>query len=190
MFTEEEIVAVFNKNELKVGLKKYVEIMDCFQKVDVSKDKEFQRLYNHFYRVRQRKPEFYQMYYSYMEKMKGDSDTISFEDIFYYIQKETNHCEVSFSSKLLATLNPNKPVWDKFVLENLGIKTIYPSADNREQKIVEAYNQICKWYKNFLVREESNLILEIFDKEFPNLNITDTKKIDLFLWQHRKKDSI
>jgi hypothetical protein len=30
----------------------------------------------------------------------------------------------TFSSKLMATINPDKPVWDEFVLKNLGIKKL------------------------------------------------------------------
>lgn len=186
MYTREEIITVFNKEALKVGLKKYVEIMEYLYKTDVSRDKEFQKLYNHFYRMRQRSSEFYQIYYDYMEKMKYNETILSFEDIFYYIKKETNRCEASFSSKLFATLDPDKPVWDMFVLENLGIKKIYASAKNREQKIVEAYQQICQWYDDFLGSEEAVLVIQIFDEMFPNMKITDTKKVDLFLWQHRE----
>lgn len=189
MYTREEIVAVFSKDVLKNGLKKYVEIMEWLYKADISNDKEFQKLYNHFYRMRQRKPEFYQTYFDYMEKMKSNANTLTFEDVFFYIKKETNRCEASFSSKLLATLNPDKPVWDMFVLENLGVKKIQSSAKNREQKIIEAYQKINQWYNDFLGTEEAGLILQIFDEMFPDVKITDTKKVDLFLWQHREKDN-
>lgn len=186
MYTRDEIVAVFNKPELKKGLEKYVKIMEYLHETDVSADKDFQKLYNHFYRMRQRTPEFYQTYYSYMEKMKNSADSLSFEDVFFYIQKETGRCETSFSSKLLATINPNKPVWDVFVLENLGIKKIYPTSKDREKKIITAYNQICAWYERFFACEDAKQILTIFNEVYPNVNITDTKKVDLFLWQHRE----
>lgn len=186
MFTREEIVAVFNKDALKNGLVKYIDIMELLHKTDVSKNKEFQKLYNHFYRMRQRKPEFYHIYFDFMEKNKSNATSLTFKDVFFYIQKETNRCEASFSSKLLATLNPDKPVWDMFVLENLGAKKIHASAKNREQKIIEAYQQICQWYHDFLGCEEASLIIQIFDELFPSVNITDIKKIDLFLWQHRE----
>ena len=89
----------------------------------------------------------------------------------------------------MATLNPDKPVWDMFVLENLGVKKIQSSAKNREEKIIEAYQKINQWYNDFLGTEEVGLILQIFDEMFPNVKITDTKKVDLFLWQHREDDN-
>lgn len=185
MYRRKDIVTVFDKMELKEGLSKYIEIMERLHNTDVSKDQDFQRLYNHFYRMRQRKPEFYKMYYDYMEKMKNSTDALSFEEIFLFIQKESGRCESSFSSKLLATLDPNKPVWDMYVLENLGIKKIYSTTTNREQKILAAYNQICEWHEDFLKTDDARIIIEIFDEMFPGVNITDTKKVDLFLWQFR-----
>ena len=137
--------------------------------------------------MRQRKAEFYEVYYDYMERMKTNQESLTFEEVFLFIKQETGRCESSFSSKLLATLNPNKPVWDKFVLENLGIKKIYSGDSNREQKTIEAYNQICQWYENFMKSDNAKLIIGIFDELYPNTMITDTKKVDLFLWQHREK---
>lgn len=31
-----------------------------------------------------------------------------------------NSVEVSFASKLIATVSPEEPIWDKYVLKNLG----------------------------------------------------------------------
>jgi hypothetical protein len=185
MYTQEDIMLVFKKPALRAGLEKYQKIMDSLYTTDVSKDREFQKLYNHFYRMRQRKPEFYQLYYTYMEKMKGCADPISFEDILRFIHNETGRYEASFSSKLLATLNPSKPVWDTFVLENLGVKKISSTAKDREQKVIAAYDQICSWYDTFSKSEDADLILTLFDQTFPAADITTTKKIDLFLWQNR-----
>lgn len=134
--------------------------------------------------MRQRKPEYYQMYYDYYGRNEKNKDILTFEGVFFYIKKEKGRCEVSFSSKLLAIINPNKPVWDSFVLENLGIKKIYPK--DREKKIVALYYQICDWYEQFMKTEEADLIIEVFDEIYPNTNITNLKKIDLFLWQNRK----
>ena len=187
MFEESNIFYVLNKPELKKGLQKYVEIMNTLCHTNVANDKNFQKLYNAFYRMRQRKPEFYQIYFTYLEKIKSCDEQISFEDVFYYIQNHTGRCEASFSSKLFATVYPKQPVWDVFVLNNLGIKKIYSKSKNREQKIINAYNEICQWYEKKLNSVDGARIISTFDKIYPDVNITNTKKIDLFLWQHRVK---
>ncbi len=183
-YTREEIIKVFNKKELKDGLEKYIEIMELLHKTDVSTDKDFQKKYNHFYRMRQRTSQYYQIYFDYMEQQKSKAKSLSFRDILLHIKNETNRCEASFSSKLLATLNPDMPVWDSNVLTNLGIKQIPSYAKDREQKIADVYEQICLWYDEFLKSDEASLVLQIFDEMFPNVNITNTKKVDFFLWQY------
>jgi hypothetical protein len=120
-----------------------------------------------------------------MEKMKQKADSLSFKEVFLYIHNETGRYEASFSSKLLATLNPDKPVWDRFVLENLGIKKVSYSSKDRDSQIISAYDKICKWYDDFMGNENAELIVSLFDEMFPDTKITATKKVDLFLWQHR-----
>ena len=66
MFFETEKVKIALP-KIETGLRKYQDIMTMLNKVNVSLDKDFQRMYNGFYRVRQRKPEFYEVYYAYMD---------------------------------------------------------------------------------------------------------------------------
>ncbi len=44
-------------NSARKGIAQYLEIMDLLPHVDVSRDRNFQRKYNAFYRVRQRPSE-------------------------------------------------------------------------------------------------------------------------------------
>ncbi len=46
-------------NDATKGINQYLEIMLLFQQTDVSKNKEFQKKFNGFYRVRQRNEQFY-----------------------------------------------------------------------------------------------------------------------------------
>ncbi len=93
--------------------------------------------------------------------------------------------EASFSSKLVATINPNKPIWDEFVLKNLGIKKPTTYSKNRIEKTIEIYMGIEGFYANFMKSNECQALLVEFDSHFPNTNLTQTKKVDLLLWQTR-----
>ena len=104
----------------KPGIIQYLEIMRLFSQTNVSRDRDFQRKYNSFYRIRQRPPEWYQTYYDYMENLKGHSAT--FSEVLGYFKKQLNRYEPSFSSKLVATHCPSKPIWDKYVLNRGTIK--------------------------------------------------------------------
>jgi hypothetical protein len=101
------------------GVQQYLEIMELFPLVDVSKNGEFQRKFNSFYRVRQRPSWWYATYYQFMEQAKIQKP--SFDDALDYFRQSMSRCEASFTSKLIATIDPLNPVWDKYVLGNTGI---------------------------------------------------------------------
>ncbi|MDK2919754.1 MAG: hypothetical protein PWQ37_2487 [Candidatus Petromonas sp.] len=170
-------------DNIDIGLKKYLTIMEIFHKVDVSKDRDFQKKYNGFYRMRQRKQEFYNEYFTFMENSK--SKDITFGEVLNHFYEKFNRVEASFSSKLVATINPNLPVWDEHVLKNLNIKKPSYSCKDRINKTIQIYSEICKWYNRYLSTSESKILLDLFNKRYPNINITDVKKLDLILWQMR-----
>ena len=102
----------------------------------------------------------------------------------FYFFKELNRCLPSFSSKLVATLNPSKPVWDSVVLKHFELK---PPANNKErlQKILNVYKEIEKKYAGLLASAEGKEMILEFDKKFPSSGITELKKLDLIIWQIR-----
>lgn len=166
------------------GIARYAEIMNLFPTVDVSSDRDFQRKYNGFYRVQRRKEEWYQAYYSLMQGLKGKP--VSFDLVIDKIFDETNRVEPSFSSKLVATLNPKKPVWDIYVLQNTKHKA--PSYANKARitLIKTAYRSIEQWYEKFLDSADGRLCVKIFDEKIPeHKGFTDLKKVDFVLWQTR-----
>lgn len=181
MFDLSEVNAALE--QIGPGMTKYLHIMSRLNKTDVSKDVDFQKNFNGFYRMRQRKPEFYQEYYYFMEEHKEKK--IDFETVLYHFYDKFDRVEASFSSKMLATLNPHMPVWDEFVLNNLDLKKPSYSSKNRLSKTVDVYNQIIYWYEDFLETDDAKEMIALFDKKYPQKNLTDTKKIDLILWKMR-----
>jgi NTP pyrophosphatase (non-canonical NTP hydrolase) len=172
---------------IKIALEKYNYIMHNLRKTDVSSDKEFQKKYNGFYRMRQRSSEYYQTYFSYMELMKNS--VITFEDTLKYFERKLGRIEASFTSKLVSTIDPCKPVWDEFVLKNLGLSKPKNYSKKRIEQTIELYDKIEHIYKEFLLTNEGKNLLIEFDRFFPDTDLTDTKKLDLLLWQSRGNDS-
>lgn len=170
---------------VKPGLNKYQRIQGLITKVNVSEDRDFQKSFNGFYRVRQRPVDFYQVFYSYMENAKNGST--SFETTLTHLYKELGRVEASFSSKLVATINPDMPVWDSVVLKNIGLKAPAYHRKNRIGESIEVYDQLINWYKDFLMTEKAKTIIEQFDATYPEAAITDIKKVDLVLWQIREQ---
>ena len=167
-------------DRVEIGIEKYNRIMKRVYDVDVSIDAEFQKIFNGFYRMRQRPASFYAAFYAYLEQNKHNQE-LTFEDIVTYLYQKTGSIHASFSSKLLATVNPDMPIWDKFVLQNLGLHTPYHYEKNRLQKTLQLYQHICDWYKSSEAIEKLNE----FNRLFPDVDISDVKKIDFILWATR-----
>lgn len=168
-----------NAAKIKDGIRKYANIMARLHTCDVSQDREFQKAFNGFYRVR-RDTDWQKVFYDFMEQSKHS--TVNFGDILTHVYENTDKVEASFSSKLLATLNPEMPVWDKNVLSQLNIKEPSPTCADRIKRIAETYSILQKWYADYLETDNANEVIGRFDELFPNSGLTALKKIDLALW--------
>ena len=180
---EKCIRCILQRNETKNGIEKYSKIMSLFSKVNVLENKEIQKKFNGFYKIR-RNEKFLEIYYSFMEKNKHKKPT------FVQTLRELNkfgNLEASFASKLLATIDPNLPIWDKYVLEYFNLEA--PSRNlSDEQRINQAnslYEKIRNLYKHLLEKEESKIMIKLFDEIYPKHKISSIKKIDFIIWQLR-----
>jgi hypothetical protein len=180
--TEPEITVAIE--QARRGIRQYLEIMDLFPIVDASVDSDFQKKFNAFYRIRQRSREWYETYYSYLENNRNNN--ILFEDVLDYLHSTLDRYEPSFSSKLVATLNPNEPIWDKFVLQNTGQRAPSYSDPNKIDKAKEVFQNIRAWYAEYLQTDEGLRVIEIFNHLVDESErISDLKKVDFVLWQMR-----
>jgi len=182
MMQKDEIV---NAIELaRKGIDQYLAIMEIFPSVDVSKDKTFQRQFNAFYRIRQRPEEWYLEYYSLMESSK--KNPVRFETILDRIYAALGRYEPSFASKLAATLDPNEPVWDKYVLKNTVQKAPYYTASNKLERAKAVFANIRSWYTKHLQSPEGKMMIDVFNNMVDKHDrITDIKKVDFILWKNR-----
>ena len=156
-------------------------------RTDVSKDTTYQTKFNGFYKMRQRPKDWYEFFFSLLESQKFNR-SISFKEVLTEIHGVKKRVEPSFSSKLIATINSDMPVYDKEVAKNLDLKIPYPSMPNKRRisKLIDVYSEITD--KNFEMRQSSefNELKTDFDIAFPQYaHFTDVKKLDLFLWQMR-----
>ena len=166
------------------GVEKYLFLQKKLFLCDVSLDEDFQKAYNGFYRVRQRSAAFYRDYFLILEKCK--TTPMAFHDVLSFLYTAHHRVEASFASKLIATVQPDQPVWDSIVLKNLNISAPSYACKQRLEKTVDTYQTLCKWYQQYLSTAEAQKIISIFDRYYPNLPITPTKKIDFTLWSIRE----
>ena len=166
-----------------LGFDKYQTIMETIRKTDVSADEIFQRTFDAFYRVR-RNAEWRKAYYDLFETVKDNRP--SFEAIIRKLFESTGMIEASFSSKMLATINADMPIWDRYVIQNLGLHVKGKTKEDQINCAVDLYDQMISWYESFLQTENGRDCIAEFDCVFPEyVWMSDVKKIDFYLWSIR-----
>ncbi len=160
---------------------------------DVSKDRKYQKNFNDFYRMRSKPSEWYTFYFGLLEREKYNSD-ITVEDVarltFEQMRtpKGNGRVEPSFSSKLVATIRDDAAVYDSQVLNNLGIPALRQNgpAEIRLDEALRICRDIQAFYSEGIRTDIAEQLRAEFDNLFPRYSgFSQTKKLDLMLWQMR-----
>lgn len=166
-----------------LGLKDYIYIIRELKKVDVSTDVKYQRKFNYFYKVRRNKS-WRKNYYKFLQDNKAN-DNLTFEKIIRHLYNETGNVEASFSSKLLATIKPEMPIWDQYVVKNININLLGKTKEEQIQNAVDLYNKMIEEYNNLLKREEVKKCIKNIKNIIEEYEINDIKILDFILWSIR-----
>ncbi len=188
-FDAAKIIA--NTPTLSKSIEKYIWIEESLKQTDFHKNPEFQKRYNGFYRVRQRSKEWYAAYFGLLGE-QALAVPYSYQDILRKLYEVGGKLEVSFASKLVASVNPTQPIWDKFVLENLGLLSTWKKSaklplEKRMVFAVQIYESIKDWYAQFLSSNDGKRCVQLFDDVFSQYRdkLSDLKKVDFLLWSNR-----
>ena len=147
-------------------LDSYAQIQWASRETDVSSDTGFQWLHNRFYRVR-RNVEWQAVYYEIMQ-LEKTSTALSFKDVLREMRERTSNVEASFMSKIIAILDPDRPIWDSIVLERLGLKLKGTTAMAKLENAVGVYESIVGWYANYLATEDAARNIALLDELLPD----------------------
>ena len=187
--------SVFNQNDVKKAIRlleqrkasiaRYYDLLQSSTAVNIAEDLSFQKAFTAFYRLRRDK-DWRAYYFDLFECMKSRKEDVSFGEIQLRLFLKCGQIESSFSSKMLATINPDMPIWDSYVLKNLGLKLRGKNKEERFSMAVVLYDNICSWYRDFLKTDEAKEMIGMFDQAFPEYsNLTEIKKIDFIIWALR-----
>src|SRR5215472_8719126 len=130
--TEEQVRIALSR--VRPGLTKYLWLQRQVRLCDVTANEEFQRTFCSFYRVR-RDSQWQSKYFALLESSKLGG--IDFPRALQEINLRCGKIEASFASKLVATLDPSKPVIDKFVLNYFGLQLPRWGSPDREARTIE-----------------------------------------------------
>ena len=169
-----------------LALDKYNYIKSEIYNCNVSTDKKFQTKFNAFYRVR-RDEDWRKVFYDYFESIKNNKN-IQFEDILKYLYDKTGNIEASFSSKLLSTINPDMPIWDQYVLKNLGLEVKGKDKKERFEDTIKKYYEIVEIENKKLQEVEIQKAIKDFKTYFIEYDLSDIKILDYILWNSRDEE--
>jgi len=169
-------------------LARYKALLDGLSKKNVAFDLEYQTIFNGFYKMQRRSADWYRYYFALLEEKKYNT-AITFKDTIEQIYSDRGRVEPFFSSKLVATIRPEMPVYDKHVRDNLSLKVpgSYKSGRDRVSGFIIMYSSLEQKIAAF-VRDPvfTDRLRPAFDKKFNTYaQFTDIKKLDFLLWQHR-----
>lgn len=167
------------------SIREYVEIINAVKTDDFNADPEFRKRFNGYYRVRQRKPVWYDRYYTLMVEQKECHR--SFGEVLTELSA-FGSVEVSFASKMIAAVEPDKPIWDQYVIRNLGFEYEWRSFSGkaigeRIEKAELIYSEMEQWYQVFLESSKGKRCIKKFDAVLPEYKdiLSNTKKVDFLL---------
>jgi hypothetical protein len=165
------------------GLNKYCWLQAALATTDVAHNREFQTRFNGFYRVR-RNPAWQSAFYGLLEQNKSKPQ--SFAAVLRALHNATGRAEASFASKLVASVDPEMPVIDAFVLKNLGLRLPRPGpVEIRLARIVDVHDRIRRIFSAYLDSDLGRHLVARFQESYPDRHVTQVKMLDLVLWKAR-----
>lgn len=194
------------------GIPFYLKLQKTVGKESVLFDDEFKEQYCRYYRLnRCFSPEDKEKYFTVFEEERRTKNC-DFRQILmklYSIKGKSHKGErsegkawASFTSKMIASIDPSQPVWDSVVLAKLhedpdirfpNHSIIAPEniADKKAYKIekhVERYNRLKETICRLKEEAKQQGFFDAFRKEFEDAqNLTEEKILDFYLWGVRAK---
>ena len=181
MLTQEAVALALARVEK--GLAKYLDLQKRLRATHVARDRDFQRAFNGFYRVR-RNAAWQAVYFDLLEREKAERR--GFESVLRELHAGLGRYEASFASKLTASVNPALPVIDAFVLKNMGLRLPSRTSPDRLGGIGEAHRRLADSYARLLASTEGMTAVAAFEQFYPDTGLHDVKKLDLLMWQMRE----
>lgn len=159
------------------------------QKEDVSKDLLFQFVFRSFYRLDNAGlgAQFKTRYFELMEELR-DSPSFKLALILrplYDIKtlKGKNTFQFSFATKMLSTIDPQRPVYDREVARMFGYTQLPGGEFADKLKIyLDRYQNIEDSYRQILSDKLLPATLSAFEEVFPQHNLSDVKRLDFIFW--------
>ena len=165
-------------------LTRYAESIAELHATNVAADASYQRRFNALYGVR-RNAQWRDVYFTLLEARKSQCG-VCFQSVVTAIRDATGRVEASFASKLVATIDPTRAIYDSIVRRNLGLPQRSIGNSSRIDALCRDYDVIQQALEQMILSSEFLPLRARFDTAFPEFcHFTDIKVLDLMIWQMR-----
>ncbi len=179
-------------NSLRESVPVYLFIRDEHLKGDVASNHVFQFVFRSFYRLDNAglSPEQKTQYFKSLSNNQTELKTILLALYDLETLKKKKSIQLSFATKLIHTLDNERPIYDKYVSSFTGIKYYNEPTKDADAKITKAlgkYDELCTVYKDvFITNAKLLALVSDFRKEFriEKSKISDVKVIDFLIWAY------
>ena len=152
---------------------------------ELARTDTYQRRFNHYYRLRQRRPVFYTTFYAALYDAARKPEEVSLGTLLQKVYSACQERHLSFCSKLLATVQGEAVVFDKNVAEFFGISIAPLPQLNWLNAAIRRYELLRTRITQFLATLEWPDISASFDVRFPEaVHLPDIRKDDLLIWAY------
>lgn len=130
---------------------------------------------------------------AYFEKMHEKDFKEDIVEVVKFLKTKTGYYEFSLASKMLHTVNPKWPIYDRKVREYLtkerGIKFEWNCNEDRDSDLIldlirKDWDKLIGWYEDFIPSATGQKWIEWFDSNFESYKdmVKPLKKIDFIIF--------
>lgn len=157
-------------------LNTYYWLQDNLHLRNVADDIEYRRKFAGYYRMRFVSKQYRDSFFSLFETVKNDAE-LSFANIARQLFLVDGKHEFSFTSKMLHTIDPDRPIYDSQVDQVLQIHRIcQPTIELKIYQDEEILKQISLVYRSLETSAEMVPLLAAFDQITPQRSMSTAKK--------------
>ncbi|WP_297520478.1 hypothetical protein [uncultured Clostridium sp.] len=160
-------------------IKNFQFLAENLRSYDVTKNTYYSKIFFKFCHMNRCTNEVKQIFLNFLEYNKNKSK-LSLEASIIDLKIKTNKCQKAYITKMFAIINSDYPILNTPICDKLDIPNI--SGIKNKNAICTQYLNLQKAYKEFLSTKQCKQWLELFDKKFPTVKISPTKKVDFILW--------
>lgn len=185
-------------------LDRYLWLQDAFQNDNLVVGGTFTTRFAAFYGLRRSKKSesgqsWQAVYFEYLKSLRDQKARPSFAEALAWLSDRlpplkkggARPIEASFTSKMLATLDPDRPVLDSEILAHLKLQlpAYHHDRERRLADTIRVFSDMEGRLKAVVRSVEWKAAREEFDAAFPGRNtrarVTDMKALDLIVWASR-----